>query len=144
MAKPEPILIDTWGWLALGHRRDQYHQDVKALYQKLRATQTPIHTSDYILDEVMTLLFKREVFQEAVQFVEGIFRAVELEQVEIHRITSQRFQTAWSLRKQFQDKPLISFTDLTSMALMRELNIQQVLTQDEHFIQTGMGFVRVP
>ena len=144
MTKPEPIFIDTWGWLAMGHRRDQYHQQVKALYQTLRSSQTAMHTSDYILDELMTLLFKREVFQEAVLFMEGIFKATELEQIQIHRITSNRFQAAWELRKQFQDKPLISFTDLTSMVLMRELGIQQILTQDEHFLQTGMAFRRVP
>ena len=144
MTKPEPIFIDTWGWLAMGHRRDQYHQQVKALYQTLRSSQTAMHTSDYILDELMTLLFKREVFQEAVLFMEGIFKATELGQIQIHRITSNRFQAAWELRKQFQDKPLISFTDLTSMVLMRELGIQQVLTQDEHFLQTGMAFRRIP
>ncbi len=26
------IFVDTWGWLALGHRRDNYHQQVKNLY----------------------------------------------------------------------------------------------------------------
>jgi predicted nucleic acid-binding protein len=30
------IFIDTWGWLALGHRRDQAHQTVKQLFQELR------------------------------------------------------------------------------------------------------------
>jgi predicted nucleic acid-binding protein len=32
----EAILIDTWRWLALGHRRDSRHQEIKALYQQLR------------------------------------------------------------------------------------------------------------
>jgi predicted nucleic acid-binding protein len=81
------------------------------------------------LDEVITLLFKREIFAEAKKFLEGIFAAAELGQVQIHRVTSDHFAEAWRLRKQFQDKPLISFTDLTSMVIMRAHNIQNVLTQ---------------
>ena len=38
--------------------------------------------------------------------------------------------TAWELKKRFNDKPRISFADLTSMAIMAELGIQQVLTED--------------
>jgi predicted nucleic acid-binding protein len=40
----------------------------------------------------------------------------------------------------FQDKPRISFTDLTSMVVMTEMGITSILTQDEHFTQVGMGF----
>ena len=91
MSSYPAIFVDTWGWVALGHRRDQYHLNVKQLYQELRLSKVPIHTSDYVLDEVMTLLFKREVFQEAVCFVEGILRAAELGQVQISYVTSDYF-----------------------------------------------------
>jgi hypothetical protein len=30
------VFIDTWGWLALGHRKDAYHHEVKDVYKKLR------------------------------------------------------------------------------------------------------------
>ncbi|MEX0269166.1 type II toxin-antitoxin system VapC family toxin [Leptolyngbyaceae cyanobacterium UHCC 1019] len=76
--------------------------------------------------------------------MEGILRAAELGQVQISYVTPDSFVMAWELRKQFQDKPLISFTDLTSMVIMQQQNIQYVLTQDEHFIQVGMGFIRLP
>lgn len=39
---------------------------------------------------------------------------------------------------------LIAFTDLTSMVVMHERNIVQILTQDAHFAQVGFGFERVP
>ena len=48
------------------------------------------------------------------------------------------------LRLKFQDKPRISFTDLTSMVVMKELRIADILTGDTHFVQVGMGFVTVP
>jgi len=69
--------------------------------------------------KVITLLFKREVFEEAAHFLEGLFAGAGQGTLVIERITSPRFAEAWKLRKRFHDKPSISFTDLTSMTLMR-------------------------
>ena len=138
------VFIDTWGWMTLGHRTESRHTEVKSIYRELRNNQILIYTSDYVLDELITLLFRRERFGEATRFVEGIFAASALEQVRIERVTPDRFVAAWELRKRFQDKPGISFTDLTSIAIMNERSIHQVLTEDEHFVQVGMGFSRLP
>jgi predicted nucleic acid-binding protein len=66
------VFVDTWGWMALGHQREPRHVQVKRLYEQLRANDVPIYTSDYVLDELITLLFRREIFQESIRFVEGI------------------------------------------------------------------------
>ena len=137
---PEPLFIDTWGWMALGHRREPRHEEVKRLFRELRRHGIPVYTSDYVLDELITLLFRREVFEEAKRFVESILGAAVLGQLRIERVTPDRFSAAWELRKRFRDKPSISFTDLTSMVIMDERGIRQVLTEDEHFLQVGMGF----
>lgn len=134
----DAVLIDTWGWLALGHRRDPRHQEIKVFYQHLREEGARLYTTDYVLDEVITLLFRRESFEEAVGFMEGIFQASQEGRLAIERVTSERFTSAWELRKRFQDKPKISFTDLTSMVIMRDRNIKKVLTDDDHFTYVGM------
>ena len=42
-------------------------------YQGLRQRQIPIYTSEYVLDEMISLLFRlQRRFSEAVHFVEGI------------------------------------------------------------------------
>lgn len=144
MQNTPEIFVDTWGWLALGHRADDHHQAVRSLYQQLRQNQTPIHTSDYVLDELISLLFRRERFSAATQFVEGIFASAAQGHLQIHPVTSQHFVQAWQLRQRFQDKTPISFTDLTSMVIMQEQGLLSVLTQDDHFLQVGMGFIQVP
>jgi uncharacterized protein len=141
---PEVVFIDTWGWLALGHRRDPHHQEIKDFYQALKAQGVPLSTTDYVLDEVITLVFRREVYEEAVRFMEGIFEAGQQGRLTIERITSERFVSAWELRKRLQDKPKISFTDLASMVIMRERTIKQILTDDDHFLHVGMEFQKVP
>ncbi len=69
--------MDTWGWLAVGHHRDPRHEEVKRFYKSLKDGGAVIYTSDYVLDELITILFRRELFEEASRFTEAIFRAAE-------------------------------------------------------------------
>jgi len=136
----EIVFVDTWGWLAIGHRKDPVHKKTMEYYQILCANNVDIVTSDYVLDETITIIFRREIYNEAIQFIEGIFLAVEEGRLTIEKITAERFASAWQLRKRFKDKPFISFTDLTTVVIMQESGIKQILTQDEHFVHVGMDF----
>lgn len=139
-----PTFVDTWGWLALGHRGDTHHDAVRRTYQRLRDAHAPVYTSDYVLDELITLLFRREVFTEAVRFVEAIFGAATAGQVRIERVSADRFAAAWQLRRRLRDKPRISFTDMLTVTIMQEYGIRYVLTEDEHFTHVGLGLIRIP
>ena len=97
-----------------------------------------------MLDELITLLFRRENIAEALVFIEGIFSSSKQGHLKIEKITPDHFDQAWELRRRFKEKPLISFTDLTSMVLMNELGIKNILTEDQHFFQVGMGFQKKP
>jgi predicted nucleic acid-binding protein len=141
---PQPIFVDTLGWLAYGHRRDAHHAQVKELLAARVSNRTAIHTSDYVLDELITLLFRRETYEESVRFLDGLFADATRGTLQIQRVTAERFHAALELRKRFRDKPDISFTDLTSMAIMRELQITVVVTEGGHFRQVGMGFEKLP
>jgi predicted nucleic acid-binding protein len=141
---PETTFIDTWGWMALGHRRDPRHAEVAQLIRTLRSERSPIYTTDYILDELITLLYRRETFAEATRFVDTLVAAEGLGQLTVARVTPERFAAAWQLRRRLDDKPRISFTDLVSMVVMDELDIVRVLTDDDHFLHVGLGFHKVP
>jgi predicted nucleic acid-binding protein len=52
------------------------------------------------------------------------------------RIETERFERARHLFFQYRDKDL-SFTDCTSIAVMRELKLTTVITTDRHFRQVG-------
>ena len=135
------IFMDTWAWLALSNRKDTHHELAKKEYEEIKAAGYRIITSDYVLDEVITALFRNVVFGSAVQFVESIFATFKANQIKLEWINEARFKAAWSLRKKYQDKPDISFTDLTSFALMQELVIYKVFTGDGHFETVNLGFV---
>ena len=66
------IFIDTWGWLTLRDRRETRHRDVDHFYRELRRRRDSVYTSDYVLDETITLLFRRLPFvraQESQQYL---------------------------------------------------------------------------
>ena len=92
----------------------------------------------------MTLLFRRLPFSLAKDSLTLLNESVEKGYLNLEWVPLGRFEEAKQLRLKFADKPMISFTDFTSMAVMRALDITLVLTGDDHFGQIGMGFKKIP
>jgi predicted nucleic acid-binding protein len=86
----------------------------------------------------------RYAVAKARLFFDGIFEAARQGLLDIEHVTPERFIRAWRLRLRYRDKPRISFTDLTSFVVMREVGLREALTADAHFEQVGMGLARVP
>ncbi len=138
------VFVDTWAWLVLANDRDPLFQSVSRIRAGAVGQEGTWVTTDYVLDETMTRLFTMTPFAKARRFTEGIFEASGQGLLDIEHVTPERFSNAWLLRLRYRDKPRISFTDLTSFVVMRELGLRRVLTGDAHFEQVGLGFVRVP
>jgi predicted nucleic acid-binding protein len=138
------LFVDTWGWLVLANDRDPAFGSVSRIRAGMAGQGGAWVTTDYVLDETMTRLFAVTPFARARRFAEGIFEASRQGLLDIEHVTAERFSDAWRLRLRYSDKPRISFTDLTSFVVMRELGLQHALTGDAHFEQVGMGFVRLP
>jgi predicted nucleic acid-binding protein len=134
------LFIDTWGWLTLYDSREAQHQAVAQFYGHFRSQGGHLYTTDYVLDETLTLLFLRLPFNQAWQAMTLLDQAVDDGYIQLEWMTPERFARTEALRIKFQDKPRISFTDLASMAVMEELGISTVLTGDKHFTHVGMGF----
>jgi uncharacterized protein len=134
------LFVDTWGWVAVADRRDAGHEAATEIFRQARRSGGAI-TSNFILDETFTLLFRRRPFEDAWHFTTDIVRSPF---IDIQQVTEARFSRTIELRKQFSDKPRISFTDLSTMAIMLEFGITDILTADRHFTQVGLGFRALP
>lgn len=134
------LFVDSWGWIVLANPKDRDHRDAAVSYRRSERS-GGIVTSDFVLDETFTFLFSRSPHAQAWRYCGSILESGE---VKIEAINRERFMRAFELRRRFADKPRISFTDLTSMVLMAELEISEILTADAHFSQVGMGFRRLP
>ena len=139
-----PLFIDTWGWLALANDQDPAYGKVTPLRQQYLQRGAAWVTTDYVLDETITRLFAARPFAQAAAFCSGVLAAQRAGSIALEPITSERFQSAYRLRLRYRDKPRISFTDLTSITVMRELGIRHVLTGDAHFTQVHLGFQVLP
>lgn len=135
------LFVDTWGWLALADARDSFHAQAVRHYEEFSKRAGGVLTSNFVLDETFTLLFGRRPYSEALKLSQGLLQSSF---IRIEAVTESRFLKAFELRKRFSDKPRISFTDLSSMAIMMEFKVLDVLTGDAHFSQVGLGFRILP
>ena len=87
------VFIDTWGWITLFNKREPFHKEVKLLYEDFRAQRGAIYTSDYILDETFTLLFKKVPYPQARTAFEKLDDATRSGHLIITWIT--RWATRW-------------------------------------------------
>jgi predicted nucleic acid-binding protein len=143
MKSRRKVFFDTWGWLAIAHRDDRRHADATAFYRDfIVAGGLPV-TSDYILDETISLLRSRTTATGTEQFIEGILAAHRNTRIKIERISEDNWSAAWKMSRKFSDKTDISFTDFTSFIIMKELRISEAMTADRHFELVGMGFSKL-
>jgi predicted nucleic acid-binding protein len=141
----EVIFVDTWAWVALISERDAFHAVATAYQRMVLRQRPPLVTTDYVLIETITQLSKIVGTVTTTDFIDGLLTAcAEARMYRLVRIDEARFRAGLQLRKKYADKPDISFTDLTSMAVMQEFGITDIFTGDAHFEHVGLGFRRVP
>jgi len=127
------VFVDTSGFLALADSSDEHHRTATALQQNLRKRGYRFITSDYVIDESVTLLLVRHSHRGAANFLETVEKS---ESLEIEWVASETFFKAAALFRSRPDKEW-SFTDCTTFIIMKELKIREALTSDHHFKQAG-------
>lgn len=138
------IFIDTWGFITLFNKKEFLHKEVKNLYNKKLIGKYSFFTTDYIIDESITLIYNRVPRNLAESYVDIILKSIEGNDLNLIRVNKRYFDEAISLRKKYKDKPDISFTDLTSIAVIKDLQINEILTADKHFLQVGLDIMLLP
>ena len=124
------IFVDTGAWYGSAVPDDQ---DYHSARQWLRGNSEPLATTDYIIDELLTLLKKRGYPTLALDMGRMLFGG---ELAEIILITEEDIQTAWHIFCKFRDKGW-SFTDCTSKSVIERLGIKTAFSFDQHFRQFG-------
>ncbi|MEI6222031.1 MAG: PIN domain-containing protein [bacterium] len=134
------VFVDTWGWVALGNSSDCHHKEACEIFKVITTKHCKLTTSDFVLDETISLLSRRVFHGKVSTFIDGILAMRKQNELSLVAVDDQVFHAAWVLRKKLSDKPKLSFTDCTSFVIMKTNNISQVVTADQHFLQVNMGF----
>jgi len=138
------VFIDTWGWITIFNKNEKKHKEVEKWYRDFRFKGGIVYTTDYVLDETFTFLFIRTPVDIAINAMKKIDKSINERYLILTIITPERFEEAKKLRLKYQDKPSISFTDLTSAVVMSQEGIKAILTQDHHFTYLESGFQIIP
>lgn len=127
------LFVDTAGWVACADRNDPAHgKCVAARDAQLRAGAVLL-TTDYVVDETLTLLRLRLGLGAAGEWWQRISSSQRVVMAEVDRDLRED-ALRWFFR--YDDKEF-SFTDCTSFALMKRDKLREVLTTDRHFKQAG-------
>ncbi|MDQ3321234.1 MAG: type II toxin-antitoxin system VapC family toxin [Acidobacteriota bacterium] len=127
------VFIDTSYLLALELKSDQFHEDARKHWQNLIKSNFSLVTTSYIFDETVTFLNSRGHRAKAVQLGEKLLVSLSVEMIHVNE---NLFYEGWNFFRQQKDKRY-SLTDCISFIVMKEKNLETVLTFDKHFIQAG-------
>jgi hypothetical protein len=122
------VFINTSAFCALTIPKDIHNQTAKAIYKRFPKGKTSFYTSDYVLDEVYTLLKMRSTHATAIKFMDRIARSSLI----TLRVSDTIEEAAKEIFRRYDNKKL-SFTDCTSFALINAFNLAAVFAFDRHF-----------
>lgn len=124
------VFVDTGAWFAKFVPEDPNHARIESWFV---TNNRPVLTTDYCIDETLTLLAARNRLARAL--VAGRF-LFEGSFVRIHFIAVDQIHRAWIL---FQQRAMAgwSFTDCTSKIVIDDLRITTAVALDAHFQQFG-------
>jgi len=129
------VFVDTSAWYAYVRADDPDHHRVRV---HLDTPSVRLVTSSFVFDELVTLVRIRLGHSKAVRVGTALRGTAS---VELVRILPEDEEHAWTFFSRHRDKNY-SFTDCTSFALMRRLDLTVAVTTDHHFRQAG--FDQVP
>ncbi|HMP04842.1 MAG TPA: PIN domain-containing protein [Lacipirellulaceae bacterium] len=127
------VFVDASGLIGVLNTRDQWHARASELWAEFIDAGTPLVTTTLVLIELADALARCEFRRLAV---EARDRLLQWEQVDVVVISPLEERRAWDLYRDRSDKAW-GMTDCTSMIVMQDRHIAQVLTADRHFEQAG-------
>lgn len=125
--------LDTSYILAIELRNDQNHHRAQLHWQKFRGNLPDILTTTYVFDEIVTFFNSRDQHKKAIEVGTLLLTSAKITLVHVE---SSLFQQSWAYFVRHQDKRF-SLTDCVSFVLMRQYQITNVFTFDNHFKQAG-------
>ncbi len=124
------IFVDTGAWIARFYPADQHHRAARHWFAQ---NGQPLLTTDYVIDEALTVLKARGEPRRSLQ-LGALFFSGQL--TRIYYLTESDILGAWQIFRQYADKDW-SFTDCTSKLVLERLAIAQACSFDQHFRQFG-------
>ena len=93
------IFVDTWAWIALADKTDQYHAAAQKQHEECMAARERYVTSDFVLTEFINYLYTSFAADQAQAAVELLFEQATTGSLDLVHVSSEQFQRAWQLAR---------------------------------------------
>lgn len=138
--KPNPIFIDTSGFIATIVESDQYAKKAMPFFQWLLDQSIPLITTNLIIAEGYPLIRRFSYPKNALRFLEIVSNACQKNYLQLIYVSAGHHQKAELLIRKYADHDL-SLVDALSMTVMKEFHSQQVFGFDAHFHLEGFELI---
>lgn len=125
-----PIFVDTGAWFAYFVPSDRDHAAASEWFER---NSHPLITTDYIIDELLTLFRVRDEYQRALEVGPSLFGD---DLCNLIWVNAADVKNAWLVFSTYGDKAW-SFTDCVSRVVMERLGVTTAVAFDDHFRQFG-------
>ena len=135
--RQKSVFIDSSFFKALLDADDDFYMQAIKIWKFFLQQSTPLVTTNYIIDETLTLIRNRCGLELALDF-----RSVLTEyasSIKLIRVTVDDDAGAWQWFE--KDWSKLSYTDCVSFVVMKRFGITHVATFDEHFKRAGFTLV---
>lgn len=125
------VFVDTGAWFAAVVPWDANHAAATTWFAR---NQAPLITTDYVVDETLTLLRARGEGLRALELGKRFFAG---QLATVHHLTPEEIHAAWKTFESLRDKDW-SFTDCTSKIAIEQFGCTRAVAFDGHFRQFGV------
>jgi hypothetical protein len=129
----EAVFLDSSFFKGLIDPSDDFYHQAGKIWIKFQEGSKNLITSNFIVDECLTLLRSKCNLETAIKFRNLL--AENSNVLKIVRVTAADEAGAWKWFVKNWSK--LSFTDCVSFALMKRLEIEQAASFDDHFNRVG-------
>jgi predicted nucleic acid-binding protein len=127
------LFVDTSAWFALNSSTDQNHAAAIEFIKTFQRHAVILYTTDYIVDETVTLIRVKVSHKQAINFLNSALRSKNVIRSQVSRDLIMR---AEQIFRKYSDK-LWSYTDCVSFAFMDAQGLSDAFAFDQNFSQYG-------
>ena len=89
------VFVDTFAWIAILNKSDNYHIESKNILKKLLEEKNKLITTNFIIVETINALSKQIFRKSVIKFIDRIEQSSS---VKIINITEEIYKIAWLLK----------------------------------------------
>lgn len=127
------VFVDTSWFKAFINEKDEFYHTAFIQMEKFIQGNYLLVTTNFIVDESLTLIRIRCGLETAMKFKDLLYEMAGI--LKIVRVTPKDEEDSWKWFPKNWSK--LSFTDCTSFAVMKRLDLKDVATFDNHFARAG-------